>query len=172
MKIRMTGEARCMIIRNSLLSIRRSALKSCLFAFLIFGLSAVVSVGALLLHTAVALQEQCRDSYLTTAVLEYRGSLYPNRSASDPTAAALRAKLDFDALQKNSAVLDVDRSVSALACLGGEREPEEGDARRRGCGALREHSLRRHRTADLRRGGGPVALQRQRAGGQNDLPEL
>lgn len=106
-----------MIIRNGLAAARRTPLKSVLFFILIFVLVTALILGQTLRSVCSSLLERCETTYLTTAILEYRGGQYPDRSAFDPDAAALRGAIDFDALLERDCVLACDRSETAIVAV-------------------------------------------------------
>ena len=66
-----------MILRHSLSSVRRTPWKSLLFSGLILILSLVVTLGGTMLYSCLALLNQSRADYVTTAVLDYQGGKYP-----------------------------------------------------------------------------------------------
>jgi hypothetical protein len=106
-----------MIIRNSLKSVLRTPLKSILFFLLIMSLSTALTLGTALVGMCSALIDECGRSYLTIASLEYRGGRFPDKTVSDPAAAALRSQIDFEALQKLDGVIAVDRSDTAIVSV-------------------------------------------------------
>ena len=106
-----------MIVRNGLLAARRTPLKSLLFFILIFVLVTALILGQTLRSVCSSLLERCETSYQTTAILEFRGNQYPDRSAFDEDAAALRDVVDFDALLEQDAVLACDRSEMAIVAV-------------------------------------------------------
>lgn len=108
-----------MIVRNGLAAARRTPLKSVLFFVLILVLVTALILGETLRSVCSSLLERCETSYQTTAVLEFRGNRYPDRSAFDEDAAALREAVDFDGLLARDCVLAYDRSEMAIAAVEG-----------------------------------------------------
>lgn len=106
-----------MIVRNGLAAARRTPLKSALFFILIFVLVTALILGQTLRSVCSSLLERCETSYQTTAILEFQGNQYPDRSAFDEDAAALRDVVDFDALLEQDAVLACDRSEMAIVAV-------------------------------------------------------
>lgn len=106
-----------MIVRNGLAAARRTPLKSVLFFVLILVLVTALILGETLRSVCSSLLERCETSYQTTAVLEFQGNQYPDRSACDPDAAALRDAVDFDALLAQDCVLACDRSEMAIVAV-------------------------------------------------------
>jgi len=108
-----------MIVRNGLAAARRTPLKSVLFFVLILVLVTALILGETLRSVCSSLLERCETSYQTTAILEFQGNQYPDRSAYDPDAAALHEALDFDALLAQDCVLACDRSEMTIAAVEG-----------------------------------------------------
>ena len=108
-----------MIVRNGLAAARRTPLKSVLFFVLILVLVTALILGETLRSVCSSLLERCETSYQTTAILEFRGNRYPDRSAFDEDAAALRDAVDFDGLLARDCVLAYDRCEMAIAAVEG-----------------------------------------------------
>ena len=106
-----------MILRNSAKSVLRSPLKSILFFLLVFALTAALTLGTALVAMCDKMLDQCEQSYITIASLEYRGGRFPDNAVCDLNAAELRNKLDFNALSGPDFVTAVDRSNTAVVSL-------------------------------------------------------
>lgn len=112
-----------MILRHSLSSVRRTPWKSLLFSGLILILSLVVTLGGTMLYSCLALLNQSRTDYVTTAVLDYQGGKYPDSETIDGTARSLHESIDFDAIEALDFVREVDRQKTAAAYISGIRIP-------------------------------------------------
>ena len=108
-----------MQLRNSLLSVRRSPLKSILFFILIFALTVVLMLGSTLVNTCLQTINKCKETYVTTATLEYQSGLYPNQDIRDPSAVALQDAIDFDALEQKPYILQAEKTQNAGVFIGG-----------------------------------------------------
>ncbi len=83
-----------MILRNSILSIIRSAGKTALFTLLIFALTLALALGVSVWASVAQFLEDCDDYYTTIGLIEYMGTGYPNDTGYD--AAMDRAMASFD----------------------------------------------------------------------------
>ncbi len=108
-----------MIVRNSIASVTRSPVKSLLFFILIAVTSAALTLGTALYVMCPLMRAECDRTYVTTAVLEYRGAQYPSRTVFDENALDIYRSVDFEALEKLDFVLDSDREKTVTVSFPG-----------------------------------------------------
>lgn len=108
-----------MIIRNGINSTLRARKRSVLFITLIFLLTIALTLGVGLRVYCGRLLTQMNDSYTSVAILEYLGSEYPDRDASDPYARDALNQIKNINFEGIPGVISFESSDRTLAVIDG-----------------------------------------------------
>ncbi|MBQ0071785.1 MAG: hypothetical protein KBS81_08045, partial [Spirochaetales bacterium] len=109
--------------RNGIKTLVRTTFRSLLFFLLIVFLSSILTLSLVLFSSIYSFLKECRESYRTTAVLEYLGKQYPDGKVYDGNLARLieEKELDTGAILSLPEVLSYEDYYSELGVTEAKR---------------------------------------------------